>query len=46
MTKKKLTYVFLVMWVNIMLFSPTVFSADFIGSESCIDCHKEAVDAW
>lgn len=46
MTKKNLTYVFLVMWVNIMLFSPTVFSADFIGSESCIDCHKEAVDAW
>ncbi|MUJ29006.1 deca-heme c-type cytochrome [Aliivibrio fischeri] len=46
MTKKKLTYVFLVMWVNIMLFSPIVFSADFIGSESCIDCHKEAVDAW
>ncbi|OCH11428.1 multiheme c-type cytochrome [Aliivibrio fischeri] len=46
MTKKKLTYVFLVMWVNIILFSPTVFSADFIGSESCIDCHKEAVDAW
>lgn len=46
MSSKRIVYGFFVVWMSMMTFSSNVFSADFVGSDTCIDCHKEAVEAW
>lgn len=46
MSSKRIVYGFFVVWMSIMTFSSNVFSADFVGSDACIDCHKEETEAW
>lgn len=46
MSSKIITYALCVVWASIVGFSSNVIAADFVGNESCVNCHKEEVEAW
>ncbi len=46
MSSKIITYALCVVWISIIGFSSNVISADFVGNETCVNCHKEEVEAW
>ena len=46
MSSKQIVYGLWVIWISIIGFSSNAFSADFVGNETCVDCHKEEVEAW
>ncbi|MDD9177658.1 MULTISPECIES: multiheme c-type cytochrome [Aliivibrio] len=46
MSNKIITYALCVVWISIIGFSSNTVAADFVGNETCVDCHKEEVEAW
>lgn len=46
MIDKTVFAIFCQVWISLMMLTSTAFAADFVGSDQCIDCHKEQVEAW